>query len=211
MLPLLLAVATTLAEPAPPPPFADYCDARKLQALLATNVKKLPLVESDLDIQIAATLAEERREQAALGQIEERTASVEREATRLRWLGLGLLVVAAAAMLLAARRRSTGLALAALGLLVLQAGGNSYAAHRTKDAEQERTAGSSRVLALTACRLRINETRALLHHSQLAHCIHDLDEADEDLIGWIGKLHSGQTVGLPEFEKLHGEIRDALK
>jgi hypothetical protein len=72
---------------------------------------------------------------------------------------------------------------------------------------QQRLDGAEKVNALRACRIRLLETRSQLEHNELAHCVHDLAETDEDLAAMELKLKAGRPVPVQDITKLRAELK----
>jgi hypothetical protein len=71
---------------------------------------------------------------------------------------------------------------------------------------QARAGGAEGVAKLRTCRLRLLETRSQLEHNELARCIGDMAEVDEDLMVFESQVRAGKPVPLPAVQKLRSEI-----
>lgn len=201
---VVIPVPTSLDEACAPQNLAPFLSAPKQDQIQN---------ELDLDQRIASTLAEERRVEAEVAAAGEQVKAAQPGRSRAAWMlallglcGLGLAV-------LAVRRGSLPMGLAAWALVAAAA----LMAWRSSTAEAElatrHQALTARQLALSACRGRLTETRGLLMHTRIANCTHDLSEIDEDIWGWVSRMHTpdGFVVTREILEKMHKEIGEALR
>ena len=194
------ALAAAPVEAPRPLTVEEACDPLNLQPMLSKPAKKMMALVSELDRRAAATLAEERRH-------EEQSKA---DLAPLPVETVGALCVASLALVLAAiffaRQRGLALVVALLGM------GAAFAAvglvHQRGD---RRATAMTRTQELTACHLRLVEMRTQLQHAELAKCIGDMDEADEDLMGFLAKLKSGGAVTPEEITKLHDEVSHSMR
>ena len=95
-------------------------------------------------------------------------------------IALGALgILLAVAGLFVRSARVLGGALGILGTLACLAAG----ARISRVVEEQRVA-MVRQENVLSCRMRLESTRTRLQQGRLARCVHDLSEADEDIMGW---------------------------
>ena len=208
-----IATPSLAASPPGPPPLSieEGCDPIKLAPMLSAQPKQIPTLIADLDRRIQTTLAEERRQESMTAEEGKQEGGVFRTSERVLIAVVLLAVLSLFAGIQAVRRTTQSGAVAAWTMLLL-AGGLAYRqGQKQHNLDGERQLHAERALGLTACRLRLQETRGLLEHAQLAHCINDLDEADEDIVGWLAKMKGGAPVTEAEVAKVHGEIQASLR
>jgi hypothetical protein len=181
MIALLLAAATLTPEAA--------CAEPDLDRMRAAPAERRPLLRDELVRRAALVLAEERAVEEVAGR---RSPWVD---SRLP-VALGLAGLCA---LLVPARRSRALRAAAAMALVGAAGLPMRALAHAQ-------AASARVAELRACRLRLVDTRAALQQGDLARCLNDLNETDEDLMLFESNIRAGHPVELRAVEKLRGEL-----
>lgn len=190
----------------------EGCDQAKLQVLLGAQKEDRIPVEMELDRRIAATLAEERRAAAEVARATEEAKAALVGAQRFQWAGWALAVLGLVVMLVAAQRRSMALAATAFGLAVLMAVIGNSARSGPRAAQEAVTEATARQLALTQCRFRVTDARMQMMQTRIAKTTYDLDEADEDIWGWVTRLENNQEpVTSQMLRKLHNEIRESLK
>jgi hypothetical protein len=189
LLAIVLLSPPALALPATP---EEACNDHDLQVMMSSTPDKRPGHMQELDQRFAFVLHEERAAEAGLADAGTHWAMD-------RGLPAGLTLLGLVLILIAVSRKSRALAL--LGVVALLAG--SGVALRTF---QRDAALRARALDLKDCRFHIYEARFTLEHGELARALHDITEADEDLMGFEGKIKMGGKVELPEVQKLRGEL-----
>ncbi len=192
MIALLLAAAV-----AGSPPIEDSaCAERDLQLMLVAPARESAKNRMELDRRLAAVLYDER-------QIEPQATPHHRGPLVERGLPIALALGGLALVALAVARRSR--LSAALGCALLLGAGALAAAFAIGPEVAAREA-QRRVAAMRACRFRLLETRSLLEHGELARCLDDVGEAQEDLLGWEAMLRNGGQLDTARVVKLRNEL-----
>ena len=230
MIALVLALFLSLgvvapAHAAPPPPpspatsaptsvptsIEDGCDPGKLAPMLSAQWRAIPPPLAEIDRRTQYTLAEERRQEALSAEQGKQSEAAQKLAERVRLGVVALAVLSLLAGIQSVRRQSRLGAVAAWAILLLAGALHYHSAAQKRALDEERQSGTQRSLTLTACRLRLQETRGLLEHAELAHYIDALGEADEDIMSWQAKMHGGLPLSEAEVTRLHNEIVSEMR
>ncbi|MSP63237.1 MAG: hypothetical protein EXR72_23430 [Myxococcales bacterium] len=189
---LLAAVAGTVTVATGPFTPETACDEHELQVILSAQPKPNSHLKMNVDRRMADVLLEERRLEA------EATPGKNAWVTAIA-LPAGVTLLGLCVVLYAAGKRSRGLA--AAGALCCTVAG----VLALRPVQQDRLA-RIRIDEVRSCRLHLIETRAGLEHGEYSACLHDIAEADEDLLKWKAQITSNMPVTVEDVTKLRKEL-----
>lgn len=186
---LLLALAIST------PTTADTaCNDQEFGVMISAPIAQAAAFKQELDRRSALVLAEERAIQGGIRPAPPPSAMAQ------FGVPFGLAFAGLVIVLIAAGKKARAVALGG-GLAILVG-----AALAVRSVEQQH-AKLVRVSELRECRYKLLDTRSTLEHGGLAKCYNDLGEADEDLMGWSGRLKAGGAAPTVEMiEHLRKEL-----